>query len=173
MKNRRGFPQFLFDEKGTAAIEFGLVGAFLSLLMIGSVGFGMGYWEHMQVGNAARAGAEYAIANGSSWTTSAIPTSAIQNAVTSATSLSGVTATVPAPICGCPTASGGITTMSGTPPACSASCASGGTAGSYVTITAQASTSTICIFCGVIDIVGLVYPGLPTTLTASMTVRYN
>jgi Flp pilus assembly pilin Flp len=121
MKNGREFAQLVFDEKGTAAIEFGLVGTFLSLLMIGLVDFGMGYWEQMQVGNAARAGAEYAIANASAlstpttWTSSEIQL--IQNAVTGATSLGSITASPPpTQSCGCPTASGGIT-MSGTPPA--------------------------------------------------------
>jgi Flp pilus assembly protein TadG len=138
MKNGQEFSQLFFDETGTAAIEFGLVGSFLSLLFIGLVDFGMGYWEQMQVGNAVRAGAEYVIANSGSLTTN-WNQSAIQNAVTSATSLSSITAT-PAPTqsCGCPTATGGITTVSGTPPTCGASCTGGGTAGAYTTINAQA-----------------------------------
>src|SRR6202011_2162227 len=64
MKNGRGFSQLFLDEKGTAAIEFGVIGAFLCLLLVGLVDFGMGYWQQMQVGNAARAGAEYAVLNG-------------------------------------------------------------------------------------------------------------
>ena len=45
--------------------------------------FGMGFWEQIQVGNAARAGAQYAIFNG--WNQSGIST-----AVTSATSLASI-----------------------------------------------------------------------------------
>jgi Flp pilus assembly pilin Flp len=62
MKNCWEFAQLFFGEEGTAAIEFGLIGTFLSLLFIGLVDFGMGYWEQMQVGNAVRAATEYAIA---------------------------------------------------------------------------------------------------------------
>jgi Flp pilus assembly protein TadG len=121
MKNRRGFSQVLFDEKGTAAVEFGLVVTFLSFLFIGLADFGMGYWEDMQVSNAAVAGAEYAIANG--WNQSGITT-----AVTSATGLGSIQATpAPTQTCGCPSATGGIATAT-----CGSSCASGVTAGTYV-----------------------------------------
>ena len=72
MKNGRRFSQLFFDEKGTAAIEFGMVGALPCFLLVGLIDFGMGYWERIQVGNAARAGAEYAIFNG--WVQSRITT---------------------------------------------------------------------------------------------------
>ncbi len=153
MKNRRGFSRLFFDEKGTAAVEFGMVGTMLTLLLLGLIDFGMGYWELIQVGNAARAGAEYAILNG--WNQPAITT-----AVTSATGLISIAAT-PAPTqsCGCPSAGAGITAA-----ACGANCAGGGTAGAYVTVNAKASYSTI-----------FRYPGIanPLTLTASVTVRVS
>jgi Flp pilus assembly protein TadG len=141
------------DEKGTAAIEFGLVGTMLSVLLLGLIDFGMGYWEQIQVGNAARAGGQYAIFNG--WSSAGITT-----AVTSATSLSAIAAT-PAPTqsCGCPSASAGITAAT-----CGSSCTGGGTAGTYVTVKAQAAYSTIFPFPGIAN---------PLTLTASMTVRIN
>jgi len=153
MKNGRGLSRLFFDEKGTAAIEFGMVGTMLSLLLLGMVDFGMGYWEQIQVGNAARAGAEYAIFKG--WNQSGITT-----AVTSATSLSSISAT-PAPTqsYGCPSASAGITTA-----ASGANCAGGGTAGSYVTVNAKASYTTLFTYPGVTN---------PLTLTASVTVRVN
>ena len=153
VKSGRGFSQLSFDEKGTAAIEFGLVGTMLSLLLLGLIDFGMGYWEQMQVGNAARAGGQYAIFNG--WSSAGITT-----AVTSATSLSAISATpAPAQSCGCPSASAGITAAT-----CGSSCTGGGTAGTYVTVKAQASYSTIFPFPGIAN---------PLTLTASMTVRIN
>jgi Flp pilus assembly protein TadG len=153
MKNGRGFSQLFVNEKGTAAIEFGLVGTMLSLLLLGVIDFGMGYWEKIQVGNAARAGGEYAIFNG--WVSSGITT-----AVTSATSLSSISAT-PAPTqsYGCPSATGGITAA-----ASGASCTGGGTAGSYVTVNAQASYTTLFTYPGVTN---------PLTLTASVTVRID
>ena len=152
MKNGRRFSQLFLDEKGTAAIEFGVIGAFLSLLLLGLVDFGMGYWQQMQVGNAARAGAEYAIIN-KVWN----PT-AIAAAVTGATGLGSISATpAPTKTYGCASVSAGITTAT-----LGSSCAGGGTAGTYVTVNAQASYSTV-----------FTYPGIanPLTLTASTTVR--
>ncbi len=85
-----------------------------------------------QVGNAARADAEYAAAN------VVFNSSGITTAVTSATSLAGVTATpAPSTFCGCATASG-ITQQ-----ACGTACAAGGTTGTYVTVTAQGKYSPI------------------------------
>jgi Flp pilus assembly protein TadG len=148
-----GVLQFLFDKRGTAAIEFGMIAVFLCFLFLGTMDFGMGYWEQMQVGNAARAGSEYAANKG--WDQSGITT-----AVTSATSLHSITATpAPAQTCGCPSATAGITTAT-----CGANCLGGGTAGTYVTVVARTSYSTI-----------FSYPGIdnPLTLIASATVRIN
>jgi Flp pilus assembly protein TadG len=151
MKTGAVFSQWFLDEKGTAAIEFGLIATFLSLLLLGIVDFGMGYWEQIQVGNAARVGAQYAIFNG--WNSSGITT-----AVTKATSLNSILATpAPSQSCGCPSVTAGITSAT-----CGTNCTGGGLAGTYVTVHAQASYSSI-----------FSYPGLanPLTLSASMTVR--
>jgi Flp pilus assembly protein TadG len=145
--------RLFFDEKGTAAIEFGMVAMILCGLLLGIIDFGMGYWEKIQVGNAARAGGEYAMANG--WNQSAITT-----AVTSATGLSSITATpAPTETYGCPSATGGITTASN-----GASCTGGGTAGTYVTVNAQATYSPIFPFASFANAV---------TLTATTIVRIN
>jgi Flp pilus assembly protein TadG len=158
MKNSQGFlrlhfDQLHFDEKGTAAIEFGLVASLLSFLLLGLIDFGMGYWQQMQVGNAARAGGEYAIANG--WSQSKITT-----AVTSATGLSSITATpAPTQTYGCPSANAGITAAAN-----GSKCTGGGTAGSYVTVNAQASYSTVLTYAGIAN---------PMILTARMIVRIN
>ena len=143
----------VFDEKGTAAIEFGIVATILCSLLLGVIDFGMGYWEKIQVGNAARAGGEYAIANG--WNQSGITT-----AVTKATGLNSITASpAPTETYGCPSASAGITSASN-----GASCTGGGTAGAYVTINAQASYSPIFPFASFANTV---------TLTATTIVRVN
>jgi Flp pilus assembly protein TadG len=147
--------QIFLDEKGTAAIEFGVIAGFLCFLLLGLIDLGMGYWERMQVNNAARAGGEYAIING--WDPSGTETG-ITTAVTSATGLGSITATpAPTKTYGCASVSAGITTA-----ASGASCAGGGTAGTYVTVNAQASYSTV-----------FTYPGIanPLTLTASTTIR--
>lgn len=149
----RNFHRFVSHAAGTAAVEFGIIGSFLALLLLGAVDFGVGYWQFIQVGNAARAGAEYAANNG--WNQSAIT-----SAVTGATNLQSVTATpVPNEFCGCPDASAGIQSAS-----CSAHCSGGGTAGTYVTVNAQASYATI-----------FQIPGIPSAfpLSASTTVRIN
>jgi Flp pilus assembly protein TadG len=108
-----------------AAVEFAIIATFLSLLVLGAIDFGMGYWEQIQVGNAARAGAEYAVLNGYNQ-------SNIQNAVTSATALTSVAASpAPTQACGCPSATTGISAAT-----CGAACTGGGTAGKYVTVNA-------------------------------------
>jgi hypothetical protein len=167
MKNGRGFSQLLFDAKGAVAVEFAVVSVFLSLLFIGMIDFGLGFWEQMLVGNAARAGAEWAISNSNGVFNSTVSTGIIK-AVGSATGLTTITPNsnqqtpTPAPTstCGCPSVSAGITAAT-----CGASCGTGnGTAATYVTVTAQASYATL-----------FAYPGItsPITLTGRMTVRIN
>lgn len=149
----RDGPRLLLDDSGTAAIEFGIVGSILSLLLLAVVDFGMGYWDQIQVGNAARAGAEYAIVNG--WSKSGIT-----SAVTSATGLTSIAATpVPAESYGCPSVTAGITTANS-----GSNCAGGGTAGTYVTVNAQATYSPIFPFSGFAN---------SMTLTATTIVRIN
>ena len=140
---------------GVSAIEFAMVAGILSVLLLGIVDFGRGFWEQMQVGEAARAGAAYAANEGFAGYNS----TNIQSAATGATSLSGVQATPSSPFCGCPSVSSGITTST-----CGAACASGGTAGHYVTVTAQASFATL-----------FTWPGLARsiTLNSSATVRIH
>jgi Flp pilus assembly protein TadG len=145
----------LFDlysaDGGMSTTEFGLVVSLLAALTVGTLDFGAGLVRQMEVGNAARAGADYAQANGYN-NNGANITSAVQNA----TSLS-VQAN-PEQFYGCPDVSSGISSVSeGT------TCPStNATAGSYVTVSAQTSYSTI-----------FTYPGIsnPLTLSASATVR--
>jgi Flp pilus assembly protein TadG len=134
---------------GAMAVELAIIGPALVLMMICTIDFGMGVYRKMQVQNAAQAGAEYAIAHGF--------TASIASVVTSATSLTGITAS-PAPVqfCGCP-ASSGVTTVT-----CNSTCASGAVAGTYVTVSAQGTYNTI-----------LSYPSIPVTFsfTSQATVR--
>jgi Flp pilus assembly protein TadG len=145
-------------EDGVGAIEFAFVAGILSMLLLGICDFGLGFWEQMQVANAARAGAEYAVKSGYN-------SSNIQTAVTNSTSLSGIQASpAPAQTCGCPDAASGITPQTGTPPNCTAVCANGDAAGTYVTVNAQVSYSTIFAWPGITS---------PMTLASSVTVRLN
>jgi len=138
---------------GVGTIEFAVVASMLATLAVGMLDLSMGLWQQMEVGNAARAGAEYVSLRG--W-----DTSAIQTAVTGATSLGSISAS-PAPVqsCGCPDVTSGVTTAT-----CGSTCSNGTTAGTYVTVSAQASYSTI-----------LPYPGMssPLTLTATAIARIN
>ena len=134
---------------GTIAIEFAIIGPTLVLMMACTVDLGMGIYRKMQVQNAAQAGAEYAIAHGF--------TSSIANAVTNATSFSGIAATpVPNQFCGCPSSS------SVTAATCNSACPSGAVAGTYVAVSAQGTYNTI-----------LPYPLIPNSFlfAAQSTVR--
>ncbi|MGH6845398.1 MAG: TadE/TadG family type IV pilus assembly protein [Methylocella sp.] len=117
------------NKRGSIAVEFALIGPALVLLLMAATDLSMAIHARAEVGNAARAGAEYA-------ETHSFNSSSITNAVTSATSLSGVTATpTPSTFCGCATASGIAQQTCGT------ACAAGGKTGTYVSVTAQATYS--------------------------------
>ncbi|HYM04782.1 MAG TPA: TadE/TadG family type IV pilus assembly protein [Stellaceae bacterium] len=117
--------RLLRGRQGSSAVEFALVLPILIATLTAVVDLGMGFYEQMQVRNAAQAGASYATLHG-------FQATAIQNAVTSAVPLPGVTA-LPAPTqsCGCATGTGiGAA-------ACNSTCPNGQTAGTYVSVSAQ------------------------------------
>ena len=74
---------------GNTAIEFAMIAPILAGMLVGMTDLGVGIYENMEVRNAAQAGAQYAIAKG--W-----DSTAIQNAVTGSSSMSGISAS-PAP----------------------------------------------------------------------------
>ena len=134
----------LRDARGVSAVEFALAAPLLATILTLLVDFGFGFYEKMQVEDAAQAGAQYALLNG--WNSTAI-----QNAVTSATTLSGLTAT-PAPTqsCGCPN---GTAIAAAT---CGSTCSNGLSAGTYVTVNAQATYTPL-----------ISYPVMGSTVTLS------
>jgi len=116
---------------GVAAIEFAMVGPVLVIAVICTADLGLAIYRKMQVENSARAGAEYALLNG-------FNTTAISSAVMQATSSSGISASpVPSEFCGCASTSG-ISAV-----ACSSTCAGGVAPGTYVSVSAQATYTTI------------------------------
>lgn len=122
---------FVRDRKGAAAAEFALVVPLLALMVILSVDIGMGVFSKMQVEDAAQAGAQYAILHG-------FDSTSISSAVTSATNNSGISASpAPSQFCGCPSLTG-VTSTS-----CSSICSTGNAPGTYVTVSAQGSYSTL------------------------------
>lgn len=138
-------------DDGVSAIEFAVVASLLAALAIGIIDFGLVLLTQMEVGNAARAGAEYAQANGYN---SANITSAVQNA----TNLSVSASPAPSEFYGCPNATSGVSPVSqGT------TCPStNATAGTYVTVSATTNYTMIVTFFGISN---------PMTLNASATVR--
>lgn len=100
------FPSIVGAMGGASTIEFALVAAFLILpLTLGVYDFGTALYRWMEVGNAARAGAEYINVNGysSSYnTTTSCSSNNFTCAVQAATGLgTNVTVSVGAPYCGC------------------------------------------------------------------------
>lgn len=154
-RSARRLRNFWRNREGASAIELALTLPVIAAMIVPLTDLGMGAYTKMQVVNAAQAGAEYALAKGAS----NYNATNISSAVTSATGLSGVSASpAPAEACGCIT--GTTITNEGAPP-CSTVCASG-TDGLFVTVGAQATYTTL-----------FPYPGIssPLTLSATSVVR--
>jgi Flp pilus assembly protein TadG len=131
----RALPRYvhaaLFDTRGAAAIEFGIMIPLLSLMLVSVTDIGLAVYRKMQVEEAAQAGAQYAIARG-------FDASGISNAVTSATNSTAITASPGAvQFCGCPSSTG-VSTVS-----CGTVCTGGAQAGTYATVSAQATYYTL------------------------------
>lgn len=146
----RDFIRAVNDTAGAAAVEFGFMIPIFGLMVISVTDIGLSVYRKMQVEQAAQVGAQYAVVHG-------FDTSAISTAVTSASNATAVIATPsPTKFCGCLTGSS-ISTVS-----CGTTCPGGTIAGTYTTVSAQASYSTI-----------LDYRVVPVTYTfnAQSTVR--
>src|SRR6185312_14924915 len=86
---------FAGNDSGVAAIEFAVLGAVLCMMVVAVGDLGLGFYSNMQVQNSAQAGAQYAAVHG-------FNASSISSAVTSATSVSGITASpAPTQFCAC------------------------------------------------------------------------
>ena len=134
---------------GSVAIEFSIAAPVLAIMFVPMVDIGMAVYQQMQVQDAAQAGAQFAMAHG--WNSSSI-----QSAVTSATPLSVSASPAPSKSCGCPDGS------SVSAATCGSTCSDGLQAGSYVTVSAQATYTPL-----------LPYPlmGSSVTLSAQTTAR--
>jgi Flp pilus assembly protein TadG len=135
---------------GVVAIEFAMVAVVLMVMMVCTVDIAMGFYRKMQVQNAAQAGAQYAARRG-------FGESSIASAVTAATSFSGISASpAPTQFCGCPSNTGVASV------GCGSTCSGGSAAGTYVSVSAQGTYTTV-----------LSYPLIPNsfTLSSKSTVR--
>ncbi|OKO73684.1 hypothetical protein AC630_27945 [Bradyrhizobium sp. AS23.2] len=103
----------------------------LSLMVVSVTDIGLAVYRKMQVEQAAQVGAQYAISHG-------FDTAGIATAVTSATNSSSIIVS-PAPVqfCGCPGKTG-VSTVS-----CGSTCPTGSVAGTYATVSAQATYYTL------------------------------
>jgi Flp pilus assembly protein TadG len=141
---RQAIRNFMFGSDGIAGAALIEMAAFLPVivvLIIGTIDFGLYIYSKMEVQHSAQAGAQYAIEHGFS-------SASIQSAVTNATAfraanLQAISASSPAPsqFCGCPSPSG-VTSAAGSPP-CSSKCSDGSVAGTYVTVAAKATYTTL------------------------------
>lgn len=134
---------FLGGREGGAAVEFSVAAPVLAIIFVPLIDIGMAVYQQMQVQDAAQAGAQYAMLHG--WNSSAI-----QTAVTNATGLSVTASPTPSKSCGCPDGS------SVSAAACGSTCPDGLTAGTYVTVGAQATYVPL-----------LPYPTMGSSLTLS------
>ena len=130
--------------EGNIAIEFALVAPILLLVLVGTVDFGLACYYRMATQHAAQIGAEHAALHG-------FDAAAIGTAMRNATAVGTVAANPPpAQSCGCVSGIGFAGQVCGT------TCPDGGTAGNYVTVTAELVYTTI-----------LPYPGIPESFTFS------
>lgn len=125
---RRVSPGSVRDERGLAALEFGLVAPVLLLLLGSMIDFTLAFWSKGLLASAVAEGAHYAFVTGPG-----VSASAIQNIVGQSLSLPAAAVTVTGPGCRC---------LSGTPvtvtaQVCGNPCPNGTTPGTYVTITAR------------------------------------
>jgi Flp pilus assembly protein TadG len=136
------------DTNGASAVEFALIAPALCVLVAGAIDTGLLLVRTMEVNAAAQAGADFALNRG--W-----DAAGIQNAVTSATGSSVITAPAPTLTSGC-VVSGVVAAPTG------ALCANGAPPGNYVTASAEAPFSPIAPWPGI---------DLPNRLTSQARVR--
>ena len=77
-KTKRFLRRLRRHSSGVAAVEFALIAPVLAGILLPMVDFGIGAYEKMRVESAAEAGAQYALANASSYDASLI-TTAVQS----------------------------------------------------------------------------------------------
>jgi len=154
---RRGLGAFWKERKATSAIELALILPVIAAIIVPLTDLGMAAYTKMEVQNAAQAGADYALKNAQSGFNS----TNISTAVTSATGLSGVSASpAPSESCACVGGTPAVITNTTAPP-CVTGCGSGNE-GVYVSVSAQASYTPL-----------FPYPTIPSAITfnATSTVR--
>jgi Flp pilus assembly protein TadG len=140
------------ERGGVSAVEFAVAAPVLVALLIPLVDLGIALYEQVEVNTAAQAGADYALLKAP-----AFNSTAISSAVTGATGFSAISSNpAPSQSCGCPSTTG-ITAAT-----CGAVCGTGQSAGTYVTVNAQASYTPMISYAGLSGTI---------TLSSQSTVR--
>jgi Flp pilus assembly protein TadG len=144
---------------GTALVEVAIIAPVIIIMIICLSDVGLFAFRQMEVQHAAQAGAQYASKH-------AYNSSSISSAVQHDATFTISAAPAPSQFCACPTATG--LTNAGTPP-CTSTCTGGGVAGTYVTVSAQATYNAVVVT----SFLGSSSPFSASshTLTASATVR--
>lgn len=132
-------------KEGVAAVEFALIASVLVPLFIAAVSLGLASWTKMQVGNAARAGAVYAVNHG-------FDIIGIGTAAQNATALSDITVISTPALLSCTDPASGQISFANSAKTCPGT---GSPPGDYVTVTTQRSYSFILSLPGMADTVTL------------------
>lgn len=140
--------EFYKSRNGAAAIEFAMISAFLSILLLNIVDIGIFMFRKMEITGAVRAGSQYALVAKSN-ATPALITGVVQDS----TNLTGISATVGDTQCGCSDGGALFTCGSGT-------CGAGTNGRKHYYTQIDASYAHTWIF----------YPGT-IDITASTTIR--
>jgi Flp pilus assembly protein TadG len=123
---------------GNALIEFAIIAPLLVVMCIYVIDFGFYSLRQMELNHATQVGAQYAIEHG--YNGNGAP---ISSAVTNDANDSGFTiSTTPSQFCGCPSSTG-VTQIAAGACAEGSTCSGGAVAGTYVTVSTQATYNTI------------------------------
>lgn len=93
---RRLAGRFRRDDSGVSAIEFAVIAAILTVILLNIVDIAMFMYRKMELTGAVRAGAQYALVDPSNATAALI-----MGVVQDSTTLDGVSVTVDTSLCGC------------------------------------------------------------------------
>ncbi len=163
----------LSDERGSAAVEFAIIAPILGLMLAGVADFGGVVFVKFRMESAVSAGANYAIVNASKVTatnasdlaskisavvansgssSTGTNTVVVNNGPSATTDAGAVTTSGTASnadSCFCPTVVSSTLTW-GSAAACGSTCGSGGTAGKFITITANRNYSPLFSSYGIV-----------------------
>jgi Flp pilus assembly protein TadG len=129
---------FASNCRGSSVLELALISPLFVIVILGVTDGSLWILSAMRVDEGARAGAQYAVAH-SSFDAAGI-SAAITSAAPSTSPYLSAVSSDPAPTqwCGCPSGAGQLTQVT-----CGVKCSSGLVAGTYVTVTATATYTSI------------------------------